>query len=895
MALKAGSRLGPYEILAAVGAGGMGEVYRARDPKLERTVAVKVLSPEYAGDRGRLARFEQEARSASALNHPNIVTIYDIGQADSTAYIAMEYVEGRTLRELVEGGALPLKKALGIAAQVADGLAKAHQAGLVHLDLKPENVMVTGDGLVKILDFGLVKLAAATEGSGLTATAVAPATHPGMVLGTVGYMSPEQARGREVDYRSDQFALGTLLYEMLTGKRPFQRESSAQTMAAIIEDEPRPVTELNPKVPAPARWIVERCLAKEPEERYASTRDLARDLQRVRDHLSEASMSSQFGVVAAPGRTGTRRLSPAMAGVIALLALAAGVVLGRWSAPKGSGQPTAIRTLTFSGMDTDPSVSRDGKMVAFTSQRDGKSRIWVKQLPGAGEAPLTTGPGDSAPRFSPDGSGLLFMRQEGGESWICRTALVGGETKKLVRGVWADWSPDGMQIAFLDRATDPGAQGTRVGISDPDGSRPRIVRTVAAELTGIRWSPDGKWLAAVTREFGLTSEAEKIVLISADGQQQRTIQPIPGGDTSNLAWVGPGEILYARARQTTASGVSNVQTPTSVVRQNIRTGEQQVLLWMTGAVLSLDTMPGGGIVFDALSGSENVRDAALRGGQVDLANERWLTQGNSSDRQPVYSPNGEWVAFSSNRSGNLDIWEVSTKTGEVRRLTDDPADDWDPAFTRDGKELVYSSHRSGNFEIWVADADGSGARQLTHDGVDAENPIPTKDGWVIYNSGNPAHHGIWKIRLDGSEAQAVPGVVGDWPEVSPDGQYVMITVHGQTAASLAVHRISDGAQVMNIKLNSLIGGRSGFMPDGHAIIFSDSPLATTPFKRPEGVQVFVQEFSPGQDTSATRRQFFAVKQGGVETFSIAPDGSRVVYSVTHISSSLWQAEGVAAK
>src|SRR5262245_41757944 len=265
MTLAAGSRVGPYEILAPLGAGGMGEVYRARDTRLGREVAVKVLPAGLSQDPERLKRFEREARSASSLNHPNIVTIHDIGSQDSISYIAMELVEGSSLRSLLLPGPMPVRRLLQVGAQIAEGLAKAHSSGIVHRDLKTENVMVTEDGHVKLLDFGLAKLTGAdSSSSGRTqAPTVSGATQEGIILGTVGYMSPEQAVGEKIDYRSDQFSLGSILYEMATGKRAFQRASAPQTLAAIIQDEPEPIAELNPKVPAPLRWIIERCLAKE--------------------------------------------------------------------------------------------------------------------------------------------------------------------------------------------------------------------------------------------------------------------------------------------------------------------------------------------------------------------------------------------------------------------------------------------------------------------------------------------------------------------------------------------------------------------------------------------------------------------------------------------------------
>jgi len=283
-ALTAGTNLGPYEIIAAVGAGGMGEVYRARDTRLGRTVAIKILPAAFSADQDRLRRFQEEARSASALNHPNIITIHDLGQEGSTHYIAMELVEGKTLRELLASGPLPMRQAIEIAAQVAEGLTKAHEAGIAHRDLKPENLMISHDGLLKILDFGLAKLGSPSGEGDVCTTSHTPA---GLVLGTVGYMSPEQASGDRLDFRSDQFSFGLVLYEMVTGKRAFQRRTAPETLVAILREEAEPIGIQNPDVPAPLCWAIERCLAKEPDRRYVSTRDLARELAAIRDRFLE--------------------------------------------------------------------------------------------------------------------------------------------------------------------------------------------------------------------------------------------------------------------------------------------------------------------------------------------------------------------------------------------------------------------------------------------------------------------------------------------------------------------------------------------------------------------------------------------------------------------------------
>ncbi len=350
LAISSGTRLGPYEILASLGAGGMGEVYRARDTRLGREVAVKVLPETVASDPARLRRFEQEARSASALNHPNIVTIYDVGREGNVSYIAMELIEGESLRQKLAGGPLRLRVSLEIGEQIASGLAKAHSIGLVHRDLKPENVMMTLDGLVKILDFGLAKLAASSATGDLESQArtATQQTVPGTLLGTVGYMSPEQASGRPIDFRSDQFSLGVMLYEMASGVRPFHRATAVETLTAILQAEPPPLALVNPAATDAPQTIVSRCLAKEPEGRYASTRDLARDLSELKDRATSVAASRAGTAVRAPrvGRVGL------LAGVLVILLLAAGALLWflRGSRPAlsvASAQQPSIAILPF--------------------------------------------------------------------------------------------------------------------------------------------------------------------------------------------------------------------------------------------------------------------------------------------------------------------------------------------------------------------------------------------------------------------------------------------------------------------------------------------------------------------------------------------------------------------
>lgn len=354
-------QLGPYQILAPIGAGGMGEVYSARDPSLGRKVAIKLLPVRLSGDRDTLARFTREARSASALNHPNIVTIYEVGmdQGSGSPYIVMEYIDGRDLRSLLAGGPLPNRKTLDIAAQIADGLAAAHEQGIVHRDLKPENVMVTKDGYVKVLDFGLAKIIRPAGEDDETAQLDMPGTNPGTILGTVGYMSPEQATGKPLDFRSDQFALGAILYELSTGKPAFEAENAIDTLSAILHEEPPAITRFNAQVPQPFCWIVERLLSKDVSERYASTRDLARDLHNIRDRFATVTSAEET-----PRPPRVSRQALIIAGSVAaalLLAGGAAVVARRGSAaapaPASASAPASpkyLAVMRFKDLTNDP-------------------------------------------------------------------------------------------------------------------------------------------------------------------------------------------------------------------------------------------------------------------------------------------------------------------------------------------------------------------------------------------------------------------------------------------------------------------------------------------------------------------------------------------------------------
>jgi Tol biopolymer transport system component len=859
----------------------MGEVYRARDPRLGRDVAIKVLPASFSSDPDRLRRFEAEARAAGLLNHPNVTAVYDIGTDDGgTPYVVSELLEGETLRAALAGGRLSPRRAVDYALQIAHGLAAAHEKGIVHRDLKPENVFVTRDGRAKILDFGLAKLIMPSGSGAVTNVPTATAgTEPGVVLGTLGYMSPEQVRGREADARSDIFSFGAILYEMLAGKRAFAGDSAADTMSAILREDPPDLSVTNANVSPGLDRVVRHCLEKNPEQRFHSAHDLAFDLEALSGFSGPRS--------GAPGAASPRgALRRAITAALALLlALAAGFFAGRLSSPP-PGAPPSVRLLTYSGHDWDPSASPDGRTMAFTSTRDGKSRIWLKQLGGGGEVAITDGQQDSRPRFSADGGSVLFTRRQGDSDALYRISVLGGDPKRLVAdgATHGDWSLDGRRLVFLRFAFENGVETSILFTANADGtSEHEIARLPKIHLRRPRWTPDGTEIVA-TQSGEAVSGRSLFWRISADGRTRKVFEPPEArGLLSAIAW-SDDSLVYIQG------DTGSLRATTGrILLQKIGSSRADVLLHVPYAGTEIDVAGPGRLLFDADSSRETLRETALGAGGApgSAAPSRWLAQGNGTNRQPVYSPDGSSILFASDRSGNYDLWRFSTKDGSLTRLTEDPAEDWDPMVTPDGKHLLWSSDRTGHFEVWMADAEGGGARQVTHDGTDAENPSMTPDGqWIIYCSGAPDHGGLWKIRPDGSEATRLVagGIVH--PEISPDGRFVLYHV---ADTSLRVVELRGGRVLpLVIPIHSFFGvGRSRWLPDGRSI-------ATVRTDEAGRTGVVIQTFSESAvDTSATRRALAGFDPDRpTESFGFSPDGSRIVLSELEERSEIFVADGV---
>ena len=768
--------LGPYEIVDALGRGGAGEVYRAWDPRLRREVALKVLRERVDPDPERLERFIAEARAASALNHPNIVTIFDAAIDDARPFIVSELIDGKTLREEISRP-LALKRVLDLATQIADGLAAAHEAGLVHRDLKPENIMVTRTGRVKIVDFGLVQprgVQAPRESVDWGALQNAQTeTELGLRAGTIPYMSPEQARGAPIDLRSDQFSFGLVLYEMISGRPAFRRDTPAATLGAIINDE-APMAGVVSRIPPPLRWIVERCLAKEPDDRYAATADLHRDLKTLRDHIGEVAARSDLD---SPRQRRWRRILP---GAIALVLIVAGAIASRLIA-----QPAAVDAskLTFTPLATEagyegfPAWSPDGQTIAYAAEVDGVLQIFTRRIASPVSVAQVTQAGYDCkhPFWSPDGKRVYYISLAKQREAIWSVGAAGGTPQVAIenasRGAIA---PDGRTLAFL-RDDEPGdiVGAASLWLSTPEQEPwPRgSLEASARRYEGLGALQFIEGVLAFSRDgrsLGLSMVPRTIGLQAEHRGWQLWVLPLPDGPPRRrLAW-------WTDA----APRVSN-------------------FAWLPDnrhVVLSVASLASPGA------------DLWL----ADLADDRaWpLTRSPDSEYDPAVAPAGDQAVFTRDVS-DFDIVEMPLDGNAQRRLIATSRNESDPAWSADGNLLAFVTDRTGADEIWLRRQEGprSMDRPLitqTDFGDDRtimlSSPSFSPDGLRIAYQRN-AQKPIWPLRIwisliaGGAPVPLLPPSHEGYqsaPTWSPDGQWIAYTEWKDRQWKLAKVRVGSG-------------------------------------------------------------------------------------------------------
>jgi eukaryotic-like serine/threonine-protein kinase len=853
--LPRGRRFGRYEVLDLLGAGGMGEVYRARDTSLSREVALKILTGEATRDSTRFRRFQTEAQASAALSHPNIVPIYDVGEEGGTPYIVSELVEGTTLAGALARGPFPTRRLLDLAVGIAEGLAAAHAQGIVHRDLKPANVLLTAGGVPKIADFGLAKYfrqSSDAEGSHLS-TLPDERTTEGTILGTVGYMSPEQAKGEPADFRSDQFSLGSILYEMTTGKRAFQRSSLVQTLAAIVQEEPEQVSVLSPKTPAPLRWIMERCLAKDSRERYGSTVDLARDLASVREHISELS-----GAEAAlpPGRRG-----PILWG-LAAAALIMGSVAGFLLRGPGSGTfrvPPLMRlNLVFPpeeslvpGFQSSPvlALSPDGTRLVYVGRRpEGQQGLYLRPLDRLEATAIPGTEGALNPFFSPDGGWVGFEA----EGKLKKVSLAGGrpltvcETTAL-RG--ASWGSDGT-IVFS-----PAGDSSLVRVSDK-GGKPRPLTTLNAEKGEAthRWPdilPGGKTALFTIHGGSGDYEGARIGAVSIETGERRIV--LEGG--TNARYVPSGHILYVR-------GKSVFAVPFDAKRLEVTGSPAPVLDGVSGNT-------DGGFANYAVSrtGSLVYAQRDPRAVEKELiwldrkGSTHLLTEVRRSYSRPRLSPDGRRLAVN-DFDGTIwiydltrDAWGQFTSSGV----------NYSPVWSPDSKRIVFSSNRNGLINLFVVPTDRSASpEQLTRTNTWPHALSWSPDGRTLVVFESPGGgQDLSVLALDGEKKLrpllATPSFGGE-ARLSPDGKWMAYDSNESGRLEIYVAPYPGPGGRSQISTNG--GSAPVWSPDGRELFFHSrnklmaAAIETTPELR-----------------AGVPKAFF---EGPFEGFDIAPDGQRFV-------------------
>ena len=878
-----GRTVSHYQILEKLGEGGMGVVYKALDTHLDRLVALKVLPPEKVADAERKRRFVQEAKAASALNHPNIVTIYDIDSADGIDFIAMELVAGKTLDRCIPRNGLRLNEALKYSVQVADAVGAAHKAGIVHRDMKPSNVMVTEQGLVKVLDFGVAKL---TEPNpcceGETTRTLKPTTEEGTIVGTASYMSPEQAEGKKVDGRSDIFSFGALVYEMVTGRKAFQRDSQLSTLSAILLEEPKPAGQLVKGLPHELERIVARCLRKNPERRFQAMPDLKIALEE----LKEESDSGKLGAVMSPkphrGRLGW---------TIAFLAVVAAAVGTIWFARSAHTSPEPTLTVapltTYPGFQGEPSFSPDGNQVAFSWEgyKQDNLDIYVKLI-GTSGPPLrltTDSLPDYGPAWSPDGRYIAFLRDSQENGAVILIPALGGPERKIgeinkgvseLPGPYLAWSPDGKSLVISDRDSTTGPFALFLLLIET-GEKRRLTSpppTLVGD-TSPAFSPDGHTLAFSRRvdfDYGL-GDLYTLNLVAT------SVEPKPAGEVKRItfenrgarspAWTSHGREIVFSDRL----GVWRISTSASTAPRQLsslggnvstlgisRDGQRLTyvrnlfhsnLRRLIAPIVDGDRghgLPshGSAVTFISSTRDDSSPQYSRDGKKIAFISDRsgnpevWSSDSDGSNAlqltsfsgpqvtTPRWSPDGSRIAFDSNAEGEYDIWVIGADGGRPQRMTTHPANDGNPSWSPDGRWIYFDSARSSQQQVWKMPANGGEPIQITRDGGFA--PLVSQDGKFLYYLKGLADSDVWRMPTDGAQGTRVLEGLSDYRNLAVVENGLMF-VPTRNTSSLEFLNFVTGKITLLAKLDRPIalGPLSGLAlsPDRRSILYTEMEQA----------------------------------------------------------------------
>ena len=872
MQISVGSRFGPYEIVAPLGAGGMGEVYRAKDTRLKREVAIKILSDQALLDPERQQRFQREAQAVSALNHPNILAVHDVGSENGTSYMVSELVDGESLRQVVQKGPIPIKNLLDIAVQIADGLAAAHQSGITHRDLKPENIMVSRNARVKILDFGLAKLHP-EMGEENVETVSRGLTHAGIILGTVHYMSPEQARGKKIDFRSDQFSFGLILYEMLTGKKAFSRNSAPETLSAIINEEPPTISSVNPKIPVPLRWLTDRCLAKDPRQRYDSTLDLYHELRNLRDHLSEA-ISTDTGTVIEPARPKSRFLFAAITVGLMLALLGLAFLAGKKQKPVEKEPPT-FQLLTFQRGDVDSArFLPDGNTIVYSGAFGGNPFQIYTIRPERPESQLISLP--SAKILSISGSGELAIQLRA-NSMLAVAQLAGGTPREIGEQVtYADWAPDTKNMAVIRRID------LLRRLEYPMG---KVLYETRANISNLRVSPDGDHVAFVD---SLDKQGPAhLFVIDRNGEKK----DLGVAGYEGLVWDPAGDAIWyadleegGRGEEIGPAGIFS-----STLHIRTLSGQDRIISRFDGRSRLYDISGNGHLLLGRYDhwvetrglfpGDTEERDLSVLDGnliagvsddgQTLLINEFGAGGGvygtmylQKSDRSTIrlgeglggaLSPDGKWVLAMTWDEDGQQITILPTGSGQPMQLKHGEITEYKfwGSFAQDAKHVILSAREKDHgWRLYLQDLAGGEPQPFTPEGVLLPRNL----------SGSA-------ISPDGKS------VIG----IGPDQKYYLYPLKGGDTVPISGLNKTD--QFLR------------WSTDGRSIYFSDQNPTLDKFQLPgnvyrlnlsSGQKELWKEIAPADRTGVK----------GISLVQLTPDGKSYFYSYPRTFSQLYLVRGL---
>jgi eukaryotic-like serine/threonine-protein kinase len=893
-----GQQISHYQIIALLGAGGMGRVFLARDSRLGRQVALKLLPTQYTQDAERVRRFQTEAKAASALNHPNILTIHDVGEAAGKQFIATEYVEGQTLRQLLQRGPVPAAQVIEIALQLTDALAAAHQAGIIHRDIKPDNVMLRPDGYVKVLDFGLAKL---TERHGDTATrrhgeeemndpqsAIRNPhlTRSGVVMGTISYMSPEQALGQAVDARTDIFSLGVMLYELLTGVQPFRGTSEAATYNAILNHTPPPLTQSVAHLPVEFAGIIERSLEKDRELRYQTAADLRAAFKRL-----QRTSDSQEAAIAAPPPPSVNHRKWIAVVAASLLALIGGVFgLNKWrksepAAPSSTAVNVSPRNVSYAqvteqaGMEYFPTLSPDGRTLVYASRANGNWDVW-QQTVGTHDAVNLTNDAprdDLQPSFSPDGKQIVFHSERDGGGLFVMDLTTRAVRKINSEGFNPTWSPDGSEIAYCTaNLTNIEARAaSQIWAVRVDNGARRLI--VSQDSVQPAWSPNGKHIAF----FGNQPNGQlDLMTIPASGGAIVQLTNDAAVDW-NPCWAADGKSLYFTSDR---GGNTNLwRIAVDDVSGRASDAPEPFTTPATDTYHLSLSRDGRHIAYVQRTKRRNLFALTLDPNSGNVrGTPRAITRGTGATTHPAISPDGQWLAYSSAGSPQTDIYVMRPDGTSLRQLTNDAAKDHLPRWSPDGKRIAFLSDREGKNESWAVAADGSGKiEQLTFVGSGrAVFPNWSPDGNLLAYT--VLRQGSYLIDLRKSWEQQTPQPltlngqlepnlsVSDW---SPDGQKIACVHYGADSRhpKTTVYWLATSEAAPRLQTIAEDAEYPTWFSDSQRLLCVQSNKLLFADLR-----------------SKTTRSLFTFGEGEIaEYLSLAPDNQTLYYSLSTIEADIW--------